>query len=434
MKMRRYLASDMRQALKAVREAQGPDAVILSSRRVDGGVEVVAAIDYDEPGAEAVAPAAPRLPAGKLFRSAAVPPSAPASAAPPAPPASSGTAWPARTAQDASAELTAALRLVQSTQAAADSGTSQRVGELGQELQRLRQMLETQIATLAWNDLTRRAPNQSEVLKHLTEIGLAAQLAAEIVSELPPGLALEQATHRAEALIAQRLHTAPDRWLEKGGVVALVGPTGAGKTSAIAKLAAHWALRHGSQSLALVSADNARLGAPDQAHILGRLLGAPSYSIAHPRELGPVLEGLRDRRLVLIDTAGGTARDPHLGARLAALVAASPRIETSLVLAASSQAGVLAEAYERFAAAKPASCIVTKLDEAVSLGGTLSLLIRTGLPVSYVSDGQRVPEDLAPARAHQLVVRALSARARSAAWADEELLQRRFGGVAHALA
>jgi flagellar biosynthesis protein FlhF len=397
MKMRRYLASDMRQALKAVREAQGPDAVILSTRRLANGVEVVAAVDYDEAntgGAPSSAPSGER-------RAAAEPPAAPLAAPFTAPPAPE---------------------------------SPERNGELGLELQRVRQMLETQLATLAWNDLTRRAPTQSEILKHLTEIGLSASIAAEVVSELPPGLELEPATHRAQALLAQRIRTAPDRWLERGGVVALVGPTGAGKTSAIAKLAAHWAIRHGSQSLALISADNARLGAPEQVHILGRLLGVPAYSVSHPRELGSILEGLSDRRLVLIDTAGGTARDPHLEARLAALVAASPNIETALVLAASSQAGVLAEAYDRFAAARAATCIITKLDEAVSVGGTLSLLVRTRLPVSYVSDGQRVPEDLAPARAHQLVVRALSARARSGAWVDEELLQRRFGGVAHALA
>jgi len=430
--MRRYIASDMRQALKAVRDAQGPDAVILSSRRVEDGVEVVAAVDYE--AAEGDAGLEPRV-----VTSAPKPARAPTPAspllrqAPAAAPAAEKPRMPEK-ATEPPVDFQAALRLIQSSQAAADSGAAQRVGELGQELQRVRQMLETQLATLAWNDLTRRAPTQSEILKHLTEIGLAARIAAEIVSEIPPGLEVDQATRRAEALIAQRLVTAPDRWLERGGVVALVGPTGAGKSSAIAKLAAQWALRHGSQSLALICADNARLGAPEQLHLLGRLLGAPAYSINDPAELPQVLEGLKDRRLVLIDTAGGTARDPNLEARLASLVASSPRIEAALVLAASSQAGVLEEAYERFAAAKPASCVVTKLDEAVSIGGTLSLLIRTRLPVGYLSDGQRIPEDLAPARAHWLVVRALSARARSAAWVDEELLQRRFGGVAHALA
>lgn len=420
--MRRYLASDMRQALKAVRDAQGPDAVILSSRRLEAGVEVVAAVDYED--GEGDAGLEPRVVA-KAPRAASAP-----SPKPPAAAASPHT----EPSQVERPDFEATLRLMQASQAAAENGAAQRVGELGAELTRVRQILETQLATLAWNDLTRRAPTQSEILKHLTEIGVSARIAAEIVSEIPPGLELDQATHRAEALIAQRLVMAPDGWLERGGLVALVGPTGAGKSSAIAKLAAQWALRHGPQSLALVSADNARLGAPEQLHLLGRLLGVPAYSIADLRELAPLLEGLQERRLVLIDTPGYTARDPQLTRRLESLVALSPRLEVGLVLAASAQAGVLEEAHECFAPAKPAVCVLTKLDEAVSIGGTLSLLIRTRLPLGYVCDGQRIPEDLAPARAHQLVVRALSARSRSAAWVDEELLQRRFGGIAHALA
>jgi flagellar biosynthesis protein FlhF len=137
---------------------------------------------------------------------------------------------------------------------------------------------------------------------------------------------------------------------------------------------------------------------------------------------------------VLIDTAGTNPRDPQLETKLSALLAAAQGVETSLVLAASSQAGVLEEALQRFAAARPASCVLTKLDEAASLGGVLSLLIRTRLPIAYLSEGQRIPEDLIPGRALQLVVRALALARSASAVADEELLQRRFGGVAHVFA
>src|SRR5690606_29312383 len=143
---------------------------------------------------------------------------------------------------------------------------------------------------------------------------------------------------------------------------------------------------------------------------------------------------LSDKRLVLIDTAGYSQRDPRLHEELEMLAAANERLETTLVLSAAAQAGAIEEAVERFAAARPATCVLTKLDEATSLGGSISMLIRSGLPVAYLSDGQRVPEDISPARAHQLVARAVELARKSGATADEDLLRRRFGEVAHALA
>jgi flagellar biosynthesis protein FlhF len=119
---------------------------------------------------------------------------------------------------------------------------------------------------------------------------------------------------------------------------------------------------------------------------------------------------------------------------LATLAAASKRLETTLVLSAAAQAGAIEEAVQRFAAAQPATCVLTKLDEATSLGGAVSTLIRARLPVSYVSEGQRVPEDLSPARAHQLIARAVDLSRKSGASVDEDLLRRRFGAVAHAMA
>jgi flagellar biosynthesis protein FlhF len=306
--------------------------------------------------------------------------------------------------------------------------------DVNEELRTLRRMLETQLATLAWNDLSRRAPIQTELLRQLTVLGLAHDLAGELVSQLPQRIELAEAHRFALAMLARRIETAPERWMESGGVVAMVGPTGVGKTTLIAKLAARWVLRHGPRDLALVSTDCIRIGAQEQIHTLGRLLGAPAYSIDGAADLAELLDQLGERRLVLVDSAGLSQRDPRLAHELTTLANASDRVETSLVLSAASQAGAIEEALEKFAPAQPMTCNVTKLDEATSLGGTMSALIRAKLPLAYLSDGQQVPEDLCPARSHQLIARAVDLSKKAGANADEDLLQRRFGAVAHALA
>jgi flagellar biosynthesis protein FlhF len=137
--------------------------------------------------------------------------------------------------------------------------------------------------------------------------------------------------------------------------------------------------------------------------------------------------------LILIDTAGLGQRDARLNTELG-LLAQIPGVESTLVLAASAQAGAIEETVTRFAVARPQTCLLTKIVEAASLGGSISTLIRAQLPLVYTSEGQRIPEDLHVARAHQLIARAVELARRSGASADEDLLRRRFGGVAHALA
>ncbi|MEJ0039072.1 MAG: flagellar biosynthesis protein FlhF [Gammaproteobacteria bacterium] len=307
-------------------------------------------------------------------------------------------------------------------------------GAMSAELKAMRRILETQMAQLAWNDLTRRAPIHTEILTDLTEVGLSQEFAAQIVAQLPAGTDLTKARRLSIALVSQRLDVTGDRWLDKGGRVALIGPTGVGKTTALAKLAVRWVLRHGTRSLALISADGMRIGAHDQMQALGQMLDVPVHIADSFEEIPGLLEELGQQRFVLIDTPGMSQRDAQLSTRLEQLAAAGHGLETALVLSASTQAGAIEETVKRYAKAQPASALLTKVDEAASLGGILSVLANSAMPISYVSEGQRVPEDLRPARALELVSRAVQLAKATGATADEDLLRRRYGDVAHALA
>ncbi len=434
MKISKHTASDMRAALRLVREQLGPDAVIISSRRMKAGVEVTAAIDFDAERLEPTraAPLAPSPAEVQQFHPEEFAPSA--AQLQPVEPDLDACAI-ADSMDDSCTRVQAAIqRDAAPTDPASSAAVAAASEEMGNELRNLRRILETQLAQLAWNDLSRRAPIHTQILRELTEVGLAHDFAAQIVSQLSAGSDLTQARRLSISLIAHRLPVTGDRWLDSGGRVALVGPTGVGKTTALAKLAVRWVLRHGPRGLALVSADSVRIGAHDQIQALGQMLDVPVCTADSITEIPKVLGALAQRRFVLLDTPGFSQRDAQLPARMAQLAAAGSSIETALVLSANTQAGAIAETVKRFAAARAASCLLTKVDEAASLGGVLSVLTQAELPISYVSDGQRVPEDLRPARALELVSHAVRLAKTSGAAADEDLLRRRYGEVAHALA
>lgn len=439
MKIVRHTAPDMRQALRAVREQLGEEAVILSSRRTAQGVEITAAVDFDATSLEAAA--APAIAAGRADRAGGSPdgPSRPGPAPAGAPMGMAAFAAPSAASPGSSAAVTSPFSAPSAASipaAAAAAPLLEPPGApaeaMGKELQSLRRMLETQLAQLAWNDRTRRAPVHTELLRELTEIGIARDLADHIVGQLEERVDLTQGRRFAIAGLSQYLLVTGDRWLETGGRVAFVGATGVGKTTMLAKLAVRWILRHGPKDLALVASDTVRIGAQDQMQALGQLLGVPVHVPERFETLPDLLARLDRHRLVLIDTPGSSLRDAQLAARLAVLASCASKLETALVLAASTQAGALEEAVQRFRPANPTSCLLTKLDEAASLGGALSVLIRARLPLSYTSDGQRVPEDLRPARSLELVSHAVRLAKDTGAAADEDLLRRRFGRLSHA--
>jgi flagellar biosynthesis protein FlhF len=310
----------------------------------------------------------------------------------------------------------------------APAGTAQ---DMGSELKTLRRMLETQLAHLAWNDLARRAPVRAEMLRELTEIGITHDLAEHLVRQIPEDQDLTFARRFTIAGLSQYLRTTGDRWLDEGGRVAFVGATGVGKTTTLAKIAVRWVLRHGPRNIALVAADSVRIGAQEQLRSLAQMLGVPVYAPEKLEALPALLERLSER-LVLIDTPGLSVRDPQFASRLGVLASAA-QLESALVLAASTQTGAIDECVTHFAPLNPACCVLTKIDEAVSLGGALSVLIQAKLPVSYTAEGQRVPEDLRPARALELVSAAVRLAKTNGAVADEDLLRRRFGKAANGI-
>lgn len=405
MKMKRYFAPDMRQAIRKVREDQGPDAVILSNRRVNGGVEIIAAVDYDQ----ALVNRALGL-GESPQREKPRPPSA-------SPAASSG---------DASAD---AAWEAASLHARDEAGRASPIEKIEDEIKALRTLLESPLLQFGWGEMRRVQPLKANLLKRLTALGLAPELCRQIADQAMAGGAGGDLWAESLKLLAGMVPVADDDILSEGGVVALVGPTGVGKTTTVAKLAARFALRHGRRHVALVTTDSYRIGAHEQLRTYGRILGIPVQTAADRDELQAVLNHARDRKLVLIDTAGVSQRDVNLMERLSTIDLGDQRIRNYLVLSATGQRALQREVITAFRKAGLHNCIITKIDEAGSLGGVLSVLAEHQLPAAYVGDGQQVPDDLHPARAEKLVRHSVELMQQMEHGPEEETLAFNFGGL-----
>jgi flagellar biosynthesis protein FlhF len=431
MKIKRFVAADMRQAMGKVREDQGEDAVILSTRRIEEGIEVIAAIDYDEALVRQAARHGAPLPVESAHGEAAARPFVPR------PPAAPPPVRETRAAPRPQPFAIRAPRREASTAASAQPAAepaalhpvieqaAQDTAHLRTELGSLRELLESQLSSLAWNDMERRHPLRARVLRDMTRLGIEPDVARHLADDLPGRLSPEQARYLPLGVLSRRLATT-GRDVADVGTTVLIGPTGVGKTTTVAKLAARAVLRHGAGQVALVSTDDYRIGAAAQLEHYARLLGVrvfPAYDAASLRE---VLQVLRGRHTVLIDTAGVAGHDARLQQQIALLRDAGD-LRTCLVLAANAQALALDEAVRAYRPLQPQSCILTKLDEAPSLGGALSMLIRHQLPLDYVADGQRVPEDIAAADARALVCRAAQVMKRPSHEVDNDMMAERFG-------
>lgn len=390
MKIKRFVAQDMRQALRMVREALGEDAVILSNKSVEGGIELTAAVDLvDDVSTETTVDQ--RIPErGESNK----PPSRP----------------------------------TESPAAAADS-SEDALEDMRRELHNLRRWMQAELSGLSWYDLGQRAPHSQELLGRLMALGINAELARRLSERVSNIEDMEQAWRKALYILAGELSIFESDLLEQGGVVALVGPTGVGKTTTIAKMAARFALRHGHRNVALVTTDSFRIGARDQLQTYARILNVPVRTVTSRDEMDEALNMLADRRLVLVDTAGMSAAHERISDQCEILEAAGPGLRTLLTLSATTETAAVQRALRLFADFRPDACVLTKLDEAASLGSLLSALIQSGLPTAFITDGQRVPEDLQTARAHPLVTRAAELLAENPTAMDPGYLALAFGGA-----
>lgn len=452
MNIRRYFGRTNREALAALRRELGSQAVVLRNRAVDGGVELLAmpadalpspdAATGSQPMRRADAPApaaAPRPSAAqagpdtgpgemstlsfqqyvreRLARNAALasttaagPANEAAAAEPPMAPAPEipaiHDAAPLRAAVPESPAM-APLKVrapVQSPSRAAAPEAAQVL----EELRSLRGFISEQIGALAWLDQARRGGAQARLLATLLGAGFSAPLARIVLSRVAQTWTDAQAAGWLRRALAHNLVCDPSGSpLQTGGVFALVGPTGVGKTTTTAKLAARFALAHGVGSVGLVTLDAYRIGGSDQLRSFGRMLGVPVHVAHDTATLADLLQLFGARKLVLIDTAGLGQRDQRVEMLLRALEA--PQVRRLVVLNATAQVDTLDDVVCAYRAQAAAGVVLTKIDEAARLGGVLDCALRHRLRIVGMADGQRVPEDWSAPDAQWLVDRALAA-------------------------
>ena len=425
MNVRKFIAANARDALKKVKETLGNDAIILSNRGIPGGVEIMAVAARDmamivptpvvEPAMTKPRPAPTMTPdddylvtltaararvagTGEPQRRAA-PPVTPAAAARTAGPVNAGIPRTGALRNLETARIqpsTAAPRPAAAPEAPASARLAADVVPMAvmEEIRSLRKIVEQHLAGFAWGEAARSEPVKTEILRQMLDAGFSPQFSRELLGELPADMDETQAMAWVKGAADRSLLTVGSEGdiVDRGGIYALVGPTGVGKTTTTAKLAARCVLRHGPSKVALITTDSYRIGAHEQLRIYGRILGVSVHLVKDALELQQTLDELQHKHMVLIDTMGMSQRDklvPELTDMLAGC-----DVQRLLLLSSTSRGDTLDDVVRAYAGGNLVGCILTKIDEAASLAAALDVIMRHGLRLHYVSNGQRVPEDL----------------------------------------
>lgn len=400
MNIRKFIAPTARQALRDIRNELGDEAVILSNRTVDDGVEIIALANdevtrmTDRATAQKTEAHAIGVPVSKLS-------------------GRENLSEPLLLRSDSSTDR---------RHKAEDEGESHLAPQSPEnnilvEIKSMHSMLQQQLAALSWAGVQQHDPQSAGLLRRMLNSGFSALLARQLLGKMPAGKL--QGEQWIKQVLKRNLHVAgeADDIVAKGGVYALIGPTGVGKTTTTAKLAARAVVRYGADKVALLTTDSYRIGAYEQLKIYGKILGVAVHAVKDTDDLRLTLSALRHKHLVLIDTVGMGQRDERVSEQNEMFDATG--VKCLLLLNATSSGDTLEDVvrmYQKTETAKATTrdlaqgesgtgqrkadkvigCIVTKLDEAVNLGAVLDVAVRHRLVMHYMANGQRVPEDLHP--------------------------------------
>ncbi len=423
MSIRKFIAPTTRQAMKEIRDELGSDAMILSNRQTEqGGVEIIAVahgdIDHLTGGAaqktewsgitadewsRSVAEAHPVQPARPAARPATQPDSGiQIGQAPRLGPGASRHPGKLPQPEPAAPPQAEAARPAAVLHPAPDTAAQ---AHILSEIKSMSAMLQQQFAALYWNDVQLRDPQRAGLLRKMLNAGFSTLLARQLLDKMPASGV--QGESWIKQVFKRNLQVAgkADDIVSKGGVYALIGPTGVGKTTTTAKLAARAVVRYGADKVALLTTDSYRIAAYEQLKIYGKILGVAVHAVKDADDLRLTLSALRHKHLVLIDTVGMGQRDERVGDQNEMFDAAG--VQCLLLLNATSGGDTLEDVVRMYRSDRVVGCIPTKLDEAVSLGTVLDVAVRHRLVMHYMANGQRVPEDLHPINLDYLLHRAL---------------------------
>ena len=407
MNVQKFTAASSREALRKVRDALGPDAVILSNRPIDGVVEVLALANDDM---------ASIAPTPDMTRQAMRMEPAPA-------PLMRDRTQPQPQPQAHSFDMERMVDMMAAAIAQAKDSANAEMSVMMHEMRAMRGLMETQLAELSWGANAQRAPHKTAMLRDLLAAGFSPGLSRYLIEKLPLSKDAEDGMRWVKTVLSRNINTMSneDRLLEQGGVFALVGPTGVGKTTSTAKLAARCVMRHGADKLALITTDAYRIGAHEQLRIYGKILGVMVHSVKDESDLRIALKELKNKHTILIDTVGVSQRDQMVAEQVAMLSDSGADVKRLLCLNATSNAETLNEVVQAYQGSGLTGAIMTKLDEAASLGSVLDVVIRQKLCLYYISNGQRVPEDLHLAERDYLIERAFARQRAACPYSDAEL-------------
>jgi len=398
---KRFIVDNMRQAMHEVGKELGPEAVIISNTIVNGKIEIVATSEYDddEMFKDQFANLNDRYNYNniKKFKN-----DTQAEITPP-------TTKDTQASQDLISNNKLANNIPDHLLNAADFSEAQvsPLSDIQNELTNLRDLMEQQLSGLAWGDVAKRHPLRVKLIRHLMELGLSPSLCNAISEKVPDDLHIKEAWQKAIELLTDDVRILDKNRIEDSRIITLVGPTGVGKTTTIAKLAARYALRYGKNDIALITTDSFRIGAHEQLRTYARILDIPVYTVSNEKELNNVLDLVKNKDLVLVDSAGMSPRDERLINQSKMLNQISPKQrKTLLVISAATQYESLNEIIHAFRNDVD-GCILTKLDEAANLGTVISSIVENELPIAFISDGQRVPEDIHNINSEDIVNRSI---------------------------